>query len=198
MRSSLLAILLTAGCALMPRPDDNAASLAQAERDFAALSMRTDMASAFRANFDEDGMLVGNGWTRAQASLAGRPPPPINLDWGPSHVEVAASGELGLSTGPWIRTSRTEPKAPAAHGHFVSIWRRAADGRWRVEVDIGIAHDEAVAKPRDAEIVAEPPAAGEEPLEQAEARFVEASMRGGPRVGYAASASERFMLYRQG
>ena len=43
-----------------------------------------------------------------------RPEPPIVLDWRPVFVEVAASGELGLSTGPWTITSRTDPAAPPA------------------------------------------------------------------------------------
>lgn len=62
----------------------------------------------------------------------------------------APSARIGLSTGPWIRTSRTEPDQPAAHGHFVSLWRRDGNGRLRVEVDIGIRHRQAIGKPRTA------------------------------------------------
>lgn len=199
MRNALLASLLATACAMTPAPDRDAATLADAERAFAAQSMATDMASAFRANFSDDGVLVGEGWTRARAAFAGQPAPPVNLDWAPSHVEVAGSGELGLSTGPWIRTSRLRPDEPAAHGHFVSVWRRNAQGRWQVEVDIGIRHPEAVAKPASAEVVAPgAPIAGGGSLEEAEARFVQASIRGGPLAAYEAHASQRFMLYREG
>lgn len=180
-------------------PTQDPASLADAERAFAAQSMATDMASAFLANFSDDGVLVSDGWAKARVALAGEPPPPINLDWAPAHVEVAASGEMGLSTGPWIRTSRTNPGAPAAHGHFVSLWRRNGEGRWQVEVDIGIRHPEAIEKPATAHSVAPPAVSpGGETLARAEARFVEASLRAGARSAYESSASSRFMLYRQG
>src|SRR4051812_41543291 len=101
MREALLASLLIAGCAMTPSRNSDAASLADAERAFAAQSMATDMVSAFLANFSEDGVLVNDGWAKARVAFAGAAPPPIHLDWAPSHVEVAASGELGLSTGPW-------------------------------------------------------------------------------------------------
>jgi ketosteroid isomerase-like protein len=199
MRLHIPATLLAAGCAMtMPAPDGDAASLAQAERAFAAQSMRTDMVTAFLANFSDDGVLVTRGWAKARTALAGRPPPPIDLDWGPSHVEVAGSGELGLSTGPWIRTSRTQRDAPPAHGHFVSVWRRGADGRWQVEVDLGIPHPQAVAKTADFEVVPPAPGASAARLDRAEAAFVETSLRDGARAAYEAHASPRFMLYRQG
>jgi len=199
MRLAFLPTLFLAGCAMMPAADPAAASLAAAERAFAAQSMRSDMVSAFLDNFSEQGVMVTGGWMRAREALAGKPPPPIDLDWAPSHVEVAASGELGLSTGPWIRASRTQPDAPSAHGHFVSVWRRLTDGRWQVEVDLGIAHPEAIAKPRDVEIVAPSVASGAgDPLERAETNFVETSLRHGMRAAYAAHALPRFMLYRNG
>lgn len=177
----------------------DAASLAQAERNFAALSMRTDMKNAFVATFAEDGVLVGDGWETARAAFADKPAPPVRLDWGPAHVEVAGSGELGLSTGPWIRTSRAKPDAPAAHGHFVSIWRKSANGPWKVEVDLGITHPDDVPIPATAASPdAEAAAPGATTLEQAEARFDAMSRKGGARSAYEANASPRFMLYRAG
>ena len=194
-----LALLVAAACAVIPASDDAAQSLARAERAFAAQSMRSDMASAFLANFSDEGVLVSGGWARARSALAGRPPPPIDLDWAPAHVEVAASGEIGLSTGPWVRRSRKQPDAPAAHGHFVSIWRRAPNAPWRVEVDIGISHPEALAPPADVEIAAPCAGAqGDESLERAEAAFVALSMRAGPAAAYARQAASRLLLYREG
>lgn len=177
---------------------DDAASLIEAERAFAAQSMASDMASAFLAHFADDGVMLGRGWVTARAAFQGQPPPPVALDWAPAHVEVAASGELGLSTGPWIRKSRANPAAPAAHGHFVSIWRRQADGRWKVEVDLGVSHPHAVALPANVEVVAPSPRESSNTLEDAEARFVAASMLEGARAAYATHALPRLRLYREG
>jgi ketosteroid isomerase-like protein len=119
---------------------DSATSLAAAEAAFAAHSVREDMRVAFLAAFAPDGVFVRNGWTVAIDWLRDRPAPPIVLDWRPQYVEVAASGELGLSTGPWKITSKAKPEAAPQYGQFVSVWRREATGPWKVAVDLGISH----------------------------------------------------------
>ena len=196
--ATALSLFLLAAVPVNAAPGDEAA-LAEAERGFAALSVRTDMKTAFLANFAADGVLVSDGWQTAVAAFGDGPAPPTILDWGPSHVEVARSGELGLSTGPWIRKQRAKPDAPPAHGHFVSIWRKSADGMWKVEVDLGIAHPEDIAIPAKASSPPPEalPAAGGT-LAEAEARFDEASRKRGARAAYEAHALPRFMLYRAG
>jgi ketosteroid isomerase-like protein len=53
------------------------------------------------------------------------------FSWEPDLVQVLASGDLALSSGPVTAASG----APA--GRFNSIWRRGADGQWRVVFDKG-------------------------------------------------------------
>ena len=53
------------------------------------------------------------------------------FSWAPDQVEVLASGDLALSTGP-VRDARG-----AIVGRFNSVWRREPDGRWRVVFDKG-------------------------------------------------------------
>ena len=60
--------------------------------------------------------------------------------WEPSFAELAGSGEMGWTTGPW-EFHPTPDKPAAAFGHFVTVWKRVADGSWRAAVDIGIVHD---------------------------------------------------------
>src|SRR5260221_9160621 len=143
MRIALvIAALAAAGCAqqpIQPRAMDDAQSLAAAETAFAAQSVREDMRAAFLAHFADDGVFVRNGWAVAKESLATQAAPPIVLDWRPVHTEVAASGELGLSTGPWKVSGKAKPEAPPAFGQFVSVWRREGGGPWRGAVDIGVA-----------------------------------------------------------
>ena len=101
--------LVAAGCATPMTPTDSTdapVSLAAAETAFAAHSVREDMRAAFLAHFADDGVFVRDGWTLSNAYLAGQPAPPIVLDWRPVYTEVARSGELGLSTGPWKIVSK--------------------------------------------------------------------------------------------
>ncbi len=57
--------------------------------------------------------------------------PQAPFSWHPDVVEVLESGTLALSSGPVRRATGEEV------GRFNSIWRKDADGRWRVVFDKG-------------------------------------------------------------
>ena len=198
-RSALLALALAA-CAHAPMSNEAPASLASAETEFGRHSVREDMRVAFLANFADDGVFVRDGWTVSNDFLRGRPAPPIVLDWHPQYVEVAPSGEMGLSTGPWTITSKKDPSAPRTHGQFVSVWRRDGSGPWKVAVDLGIGHPQQALWDAPLEARTAPtsgaPSAGE--LGEAESRFSAESMAHGARAAYAATAANDVRFYRQG
>jgi len=177
---------------------DDARSLAAAETAFAAHSVREDMRVAFLANFAEDGVFVRGGWTNARASLLPRQAPPIVLDWRPVFTEVAASGDMGLSTGPSKITARTNPSEPPGYGQFVSVWRREPGGPWRVVADLGIAHVDPVFwdKPLETVAVATEPAPPGDTIEAAEGRFAAEAKANGLRAAYAKHGSASLRLYR--
>jgi ketosteroid isomerase-like protein len=60
------------------------------------------------------------------------------LEWYPTLADLSGSGDLGFTTGPWIYTAAVGG-APL-RGDFLTIWKRDAACRWRVEVDGGISH----------------------------------------------------------
>jgi ketosteroid isomerase-like protein len=68
---------------------------------------------------------VGRAW----APYFEGPNPPFS--WHPDLVEVLESGTLALSSGPVLDPSGQEV------GRFNSIWRKEADGQWRVVFDKG-------------------------------------------------------------
>lgn len=178
---------------------DAALSLASAETAFAAHSVREDMRAAFLAAFADDGVFVRKGWTIARAHLAGQSAPAIVLDWRAQYVEVAASGEIGLSTGPWKITSKANPAAPPAFGQFVSVWRREPGQPWKVAVDLGIGHPQPALWDRPLETVA---VQGEAPrgvagIRSAEERFA-AEARASLRAAYAKHGSAELRFYRDG
>ncbi len=63
--------------------------------------------------------------------------PQAPFSWEPDRVEVLASGQLALSTGP-VRNANGLVVA-----RFNSIWQREPDGRWRVVFDKGSPPDPA-------------------------------------------------------
>jgi ketosteroid isomerase-like protein len=195
---ALFAVALAA-CAATPPSMDVPASLAAAEAAFAAHSMRENMRPAFLANFADDGVTVRpTGWVVSNAYLATRPDPPITLDWRPQYVEVALSGELGLSTGPTKLTANAKPGEPR-FGQYVSVWRRVESGTWKVVVDLGIGND----GPRlwDQPLIAgyargghPSPNAGT--IHAAEAAFTKESAANGMRSAYAALGATNLRFYR--
>ena len=180
--------------------EDAPASLAAAETAFAAPSVREDMRVAFMAAFEDDGVFVRNGWTVSNTYLATQPAPPIVLDWRPVYTEVARSGEMGLSTGPVKITSKTKPEAPPSFGQFVSVWKRAAGGPWRVAVDLGIAHPEPALWPAPLEThwvraSGAPPSGA---VAAAEARFAADGAAAGLRAAHARHAADDVRFLRNG
>ena len=198
MKTTLLvamALTVTA-CAHGPGPRDAAQSLAAAETAFAAHSVREDMRAAFMAHFAADGLMVRNGWTVARDWLATRPAPPIVLEWRPAHVEVAASGELGLSTGP-SRITAKDGSRPPAFGQFVSVWKRVDGGPWKVAIDLGIGHAQPTYwdTPLDARVTPAAPLGGST-MEETERLFARTAATDGERAGYRRHGDGALRRYR--
>src|SRR5258708_17917124 len=195
----LVAAFCLAACAQPTRVDsmDAAKSLAAAETAFAAHSVREDMRAAFLAAFADDAVCVRNGWVVANGDLSGRPAPAVVLDWRPQYVEVAASGEMGPSTGPWKLTSKAQPAAPSAYGQFVTIWKRERDQGWRVAVDLGTAHPAPSLwdQPLVSVAVQGETARAGGGVRAAEERFA-ADARAGLKAAYAKHGSQSLRFYR--
>ena len=62
--------------------------------------------------------------------------PDLAISWTPSEVGVAASGDLGYSTGDY-QMSFKDPKGNVIsdHGKYVTIWKKGKDGGWMVQLD---------------------------------------------------------------
>jgi len=98
-----------------------------ADRDHAAFAAHVAGEAVF---FGGRGVLRGktavvDAWKRF---YEGKEAP---FSWAPEKVEVLESGTLGLSSGP------VYDPAGKRTGTFNSIWRREADGQWRIIFDNG-------------------------------------------------------------
>jgi ketosteroid isomerase-like protein len=116
-------------------------TLVEAERSFARMSVATSQREAFLANFADDGMWFTPGPEVAKDALRKAPapagPPTRTLDWEPSTGDVAASGDLGYTTGPYVSSPKAGEQPPTT-GWFFSVWRRRPDAVWQVAADFGI------------------------------------------------------------
>jgi len=64
--------------------------------------------------------------------------PNSSLDFHPAKVEVSKSADLAYSQGTYAYTS-TDPKTKKAvteHGNYVEVYKKQADGSWKVAADI--------------------------------------------------------------
>ena len=127
-------------------PDSLAQPLITAERGFAADAQRMGVRLAFLSHFDAESWLFRPHPTAALPALARDPDDGTPLEWGPDLAGTAASGDMGFTSGPW--SAHAPGVERMAHGHFLTIWKRAPDGVWRVQVDGGIGHP-ALERPAD-------------------------------------------------
>jgi ketosteroid isomerase-like protein len=65
-------------------------------------------------------------------------PPRVTLNWEPVFAEVSNSGELGYTTGPYLLKDHSATPEQTRHGYYFSVWKKQADGQWKVVIDCGI------------------------------------------------------------
>ena len=140
MRNACVIVLLLAGL-LVPATAsaethaELAAQVRAAETAFAKTMADRDHA-AFSSFLADEAIFFGQGALRGKAAIAAGwktyfEGPAAPFSWEPVTVEVLDSGTLALSSGP-VR----DPQGQQI-GTFSSIWRREADGKWRVVFDKG-------------------------------------------------------------
>jgi ketosteroid isomerase-like protein len=121
------------------------ASLVDAERAFARMSVATSQRDAFLEYFADDGVWFVPAPANTKAALRKQAPqagaPGRVLDWDPITGDVAASGDLGYTTGPWVAREPAvagQPGRKLETGWFFSVWRWTTASGWRVLADFGV------------------------------------------------------------
>jgi uncharacterized protein DUF4440 len=138
--STILALALLAGCGVgAPMPASSAAAeVAGAERAFAEMAAREGIRDAFVAFAGDSAITFRPEPENAKAAWRARPRISGRLSWYPVFVRAAASGEMGMTTGPY--ESRDGTGALRGTGYYVTVWRREPEG-WRFMVDLGTRND---------------------------------------------------------
>ena len=119
----------------------NFKNLVAAEKSFAQYSVEQNTQQAFMHFLADDGIVFKKGQpVNGKERWAAIKPDSSKLSWYPAFADVAASGELGFTTGPWEYRATKADKEAAAFGNYITIWKKQADGNWKAAVDLGISH----------------------------------------------------------
>ena len=177
------------------------------ERAFANTTAEVGVRNGFLMFFADDAISPPDSMP---ARLSARPapiaPPPTTLTWEPLTGDVSRSLDLGWLSGPF---SYLDGRQVRHHGVYFSIWRRGADGLWRVALDAGIGtlapapeFAEAAFRPATGSrwadsLDAAHAASAVQELRRAEVSFLSA-VQADPRAAYAAALSDAARLHRDG
>jgi len=134
------ALLLAAGCSGPDQRDALRAADLEFERATAARGVDGWMAHfAGDAVWLPDGARIVADTAQVRVAIARLlADSAVRLRWRPEHAEVARSRDLGYTYGYWrlVRLAAADSQV-VARGKYVTIWRRAPTGEWKVALDAG-------------------------------------------------------------
>jgi ketosteroid isomerase-like protein len=64
--------------------------------------------------------------------------PAMSIRWQPLDATISSSGDLGYTLGTYEIVRSGENAGVAATGKYVTIWKKQADGAWKVVFDSGV------------------------------------------------------------
>jgi ketosteroid isomerase-like protein len=118
--------------------------MVKTEQAFSKTAETKNTRDAFMQFIADDGLLFRPGAVNGKKWMLEHPVPPSDkkplLAWQPAFAGMAASGDMGFTTGPWEAKTDIKDEKPAAYGHFVTVWKKQSDGTWKFVVDLGISH----------------------------------------------------------
>ncbi len=126
-------------------PAQEREELMEADRAFARDTAKKG-SEAWVAWFAEDGMIVpaegpltpGRETVR-QRVASFLDDPGLVFTWEPEMADVAAAGDMGWTVGHYraeLKRAGEEPRVQT--GRYLTVWRRQADGSWRVVLDADV------------------------------------------------------------
>ena len=205
---AILAICITSGFSQEALREKQLNELADAERAFAAYTVKEGFRDGFIKFFADDGIGFGPHPERTREKLMKLPPPTgprkVVFNWAPMFGDISAAGDLGYTTGPVLYTDVTANPRPPRHGRYFSVWQKQADGTWKVAVDMGVAPPGTIA-PIDTPFKAASPVRGRalkgtrsDDYRQLDGTVSTAIAKTSPAAAYDAILDKEFRIHRDG
>jgi ketosteroid isomerase-like protein len=141
----LAAIVVLLALSVVAQGQSALHDMVKTEQAFSKMAEEKNTRDAFMAFIADDGLLFRPGAVNGKKWMLEHPAPPPGdkkplLAWQPSYAGMAASGDMGFTTGPWEAKADIKDEKPQGYGHFVTVWKKQADGSWKFVVDLGISH----------------------------------------------------------
>ena len=208
MRLKFVAIVIVLALNVIAQGQSALQEMVKTEQAFSKMAEEQNAREAFMAFIADDGLLFRPGAVNGKKWMLEHPLPPSDkkplLAWQPAYAGMAASGDMGFTTGPWEAKADINDEKPQGYGHFVTVWKKQADGSWKFVVDLGISHPQS-GGPLTLWTPAETPNKEFKPVDVPIAReallerdrnYAAAVLRHGFAKSYAAYAARGVRLYR--
>jgi len=143
--SCLAVVLILTACGQQAPPDTRAADAAtikDLDAQWSKKAAANDVEGTMSFYTDDASMLPPNapiaiGSQAIRSMWATFLIPGNSVSWEASKVEVARSSDLAYSTGVYQFTGKdAQGKPESDHGKYLEVWKKQADGKWKVVADM--------------------------------------------------------------
>jgi hypothetical protein len=122
-------------------PQKGIKGLVDAEKAFASFTTANTVKEGFLKYMDSTGVIFRQGkavnaWEAYRQQQTG----PAILSWEPAFAIISASGDFGVTTGPYERRSGSLQDTIVARGSFSSVWQINKQGLWKNLADLGTSY----------------------------------------------------------
>jgi ketosteroid isomerase-like protein len=199
--------LAAAFCAIplgaFARPPNTSAAreIARIDGEYSNLSVAKGMPAASVEYFAENGIAFAPTAVTGKKYWASRTDFPGTLIWQAIFAFAAAAGDLGYTTGLWELKNGND-QLSLGYGHYVTIWSKQRDGKWKIALDVGIENPEPREPPPNLEVLPSDIAAvtrqqedARRELRKAQGKFAEAA-RNDSGKAIIDSAADDIRVYR--
>ncbi len=207
----LIALFVLAATAQKPTTESPLHSMVATERAFSQAAADKGTRDSFLMFIAEDGILFRPSAVLGKKWLLEHPVPLVEnrplLSWQPTFAYMAAAGDMGYTFGPWEYKQHINDQKPSAFGHFITMWKKQADGAWRFAIDLGISHPQSATPPTPWEpgpvaktttkAASVPVAVSREALMSSDREFSQAAAKQGAEAAFTKYAAEEVRLFRE-